>query len=95
MKKVSKIAVTIIISFLMISVINMNIKTKAVNNFKSLNNDNLIISDEDNQLRIFDEQDGRFIKKLEWLSPNGELPGTYEDYLKVHPLNSAFFSEPI
>ena len=38
-------------------------------------------------------QDGRFLKKLEWYSPNGELPGTYEEYLQIHPLKSAYFSD--
>ena len=27
-------------------------------------------------------QDGRYLKKLEWYSPHGEQPGTYEDYLR-------------
>lgn len=39
-------------------------------------------------------QDGRFISKLEWLSPNGELPGTYQEYLSRHPLSTAQFSTP-
>ncbi|UCF49139.1 MAG: hypothetical protein JSU91_05165 [Thermoplasmatales archaeon] len=34
-------------------------------------------------------QDGRFLKKLEWYSPNGELPGTYEEYILLNPLESA------
>ena len=37
------------------------------------------------------KQDGRFIEKLEWLSPNGELPGTYQDYLVKHPNQPAIF----
>ncbi|MCX6661385.1 MAG: Ig-like domain-containing protein [Euryarchaeota archaeon] len=40
------------------------------------------------------EQDGRFIEKLQWYSPNGELPGTYEDYLLNHPYKPARFSTP-
>ncbi|MCK4332384.1 MAG: hypothetical protein KAV40_02265 [Thermoplasmatales archaeon] len=39
-------------------------------------------------------QDGRFISKLHWFSPNGELPGTYEEYLSKHPLTPAQFSTP-
>ena len=39
-------------------------------------------------------QDGRFIKKLEWYSPNGELPGTYSEYLRWHLLIPAHFSIP-
>lgn len=42
----------------------------------------------------FDRQDGRFIKKLEWVSPNGELPGTYGEYLNRHPLQPAQFRTP-
>jgi hypothetical protein len=38
------------------------------------------------------KQDGRFIEKLQWYSPNGELPGTYEDYLENHPYSPARFS---
>ena len=41
-----------------------------------------------------DRQDGRFIEKLQWHSPNGELPGTYKDYIKTHPLTHARFSTP-
>jgi hypothetical protein len=40
------------------------------------------------------EQDGRFIEKLQWYSPNGELPGTYEEYLLNHPYKPARFSTP-
>jgi hypothetical protein len=95
MKKVSKAIATIIISFSMISVINLNVKTTAVNNFISIKDNNLLYQIEENQLELSDEQDGRFIKKLEWVSPNGELPGTYDEYSKIHPLSSAFFSEPL
>ena len=41
-----------------------------------------------------DRQDGRFIKKLEWASPNGELPGTYANYLNRHRLQPAQFRTP-
>jgi len=40
-------------------------------------------------------QDGRYTKKLEWHSPNNELPGTYQEYLQKHPLTSAEFSQPL
>jgi hypothetical protein len=30
-------------------------------------------------------QDGRLIERLQWVSPHGELPGTYRDYLQAHP----------
>ena len=36
-------------------------------------------------------QDGRNIPKLRWVAPNGELPGTYADYLAWHPLTPARF----
>ena len=39
-------------------------------------------------------QDGRFFETLQWYSPNGELPGTYQEYLLNHPLVSACFSTP-
>ncbi len=40
------------------------------------------------------KQDGRFIEKLQWYSPNGERPGTYEDYIFNHPYTPARFSTP-
>jgi hypothetical protein len=39
-------------------------------------------------------QEGGYIKKLQWFSPNGELPGTYEEYIKTHPLQQAEFFKP-
>jgi hypothetical protein len=42
----------------------------------------------------FSKQDGRLIEKLQWYSPNGELPGTYNDYLKKHPITAVHFSTP-
>jgi hypothetical protein len=41
-----------------------------------------------------DGQDGRFLEKLQWYSPNGELPGTYNDYLMTHPITMVHFSSP-
>jgi hypothetical protein len=41
------------------------------------------------------EQDGSSIAKLEWFSPNGELPGNYNEYLSGHPLKPATFSKPL
>lgn len=38
-----------------------------------------------------EERCGKNVKKLEWLSPNGELPGTYAEYLMKHPLSHAEF----
>jgi len=48
----------------------------------------------DNGDRLLNRQDGRLLTKLEWFSPNGELPGTYEKYLQMHPLKPAYFSQP-
>ena len=36
-------------------------------------------------------QDGRFMRKLRWVSPHGELPGTYAEYLQRRPLRPARF----
>lgn len=36
-------------------------------------------------------QDGRQIARLEWVSPRGELPGTYADYMLRRPLTDARF----
>ncbi|MBU0718109.1 MAG: hypothetical protein KJ749_07670, partial [Planctomycetes bacterium] len=38
-------------------------------------------------------QDGRFITRLRWVSPDGSLPGTYAEYLAHHPLTAAEFSD--
>jgi hypothetical protein len=39
-------------------------------------------------------QNGSLLTKLEWYAPNGQLPGTYADYLSNHPLTSAVFTTP-
>lgn len=39
------------------------------------------------------EQDGRKIERLEWVSPDNCIPGTYREYLERHPLKAARFSE--
>ncbi|HEC75927.1 MAG TPA: hypothetical protein ENI33_01550 [Thermoplasmatales archaeon] len=38
-----------------------------------------------------DEGDAQPVAKLQWFSPNGELPGTYEEYILRHPLSPAKF----
>ncbi|HRT41050.1 MAG TPA: hypothetical protein P5223_03210, partial [Phycisphaerae bacterium] len=38
-------------------------------------------------------QDGRFIPRLRWVAPHGELPGTYAEYLLRHPLTPARFAD--
>lgn len=40
------------------------------------------------------KQDGRLIETLQWYSPNQELPGTYQEYLRDHPRIPARFSTP-
>ncbi|HVP12100.1 MAG TPA: dockerin type I domain-containing protein [Phycisphaerae bacterium] len=40
-----------------------------------------------------ERQDGRYIPRLRWTSPHGELPGTHAAYLQSHPLQPACFSE--
>jgi len=45
----------------------------------------------DTENKIRPEQDGRLLNKLIWYSPNGELPGTYEEYIRTHPLKPAIF----
>jgi len=37
-------------------------------------------------------QDGRLLSRLRWVSPHGELPGTYAQYLREHPQQPARFS---
>jgi hypothetical protein len=39
------------------------------------------------------KQDGRNMEKLQWYSPNGELPGTYTEYLQNHPYTPVRFFE--
>lgn len=38
-------------------------------------------------------QDGRFIEKLRWTSPRGEMPGTYREYLARRPAIPGRFRE--
>lgn len=40
---------------------------------------------------LLEERNGEAVKKLEWFSPDGELPGTYVEYLMEHPLTHAEF----
>jgi hypothetical protein len=46
------------------------------------------------ELDTLERQDGRFISKLQWISPTGETPGTYKEYIERHPLTPALFSTP-
>ena len=55
---------------------------------------NLINQDTNEKSDTFIIQDGRNIKRLEWFSPKGELPRTYKEYIKTHPLQLAEFFTP-
>ncbi len=39
-------------------------------------------------------QDGRLVRPLKWVSPDGRGPGTYREYLESHPLAPAQFGMP-
>jgi len=43
------------------------------------------------EARAAERQDGRYLPKLEWVSPHGEQPGTYLAYLDNHPPTAALF----
>jgi len=45
------------------------------------------ISSQSEMSVYWDNADGEPTKNLEWYSPNGELPGTYEEYIRNHPLD--------
>jgi hypothetical protein len=38
-------------------------------------------------------QDGRFIPRLQWTAPPGELPGTYAEYIAARPPTPAWFAD--
>ena len=86
MKMRMKTGIALIIAIFLLLSIGLN--TLTIANRTKLNITEAIGNDE------LKGQDGRFIKKLEWTSPNGELPGTYEEYLEMHPLKPAHFSAP-
>lgn len=44
---------------------------------------------------MLNKQDGQTIEKLIWYAPEGELPGTYDEYLQSHPPTPACFSSPV
>ncbi|KYK25814.1 hypothetical protein AYK20_03945 [Thermoplasmatales archaeon SG8-52-1] len=91
MNKKLKIVVTIIIVISISSFFNLNEKTIVISD--SITNNILTYDKVESLENIY--QDGRFIKKLQWYSPDGKNPGKYEEYLKINPLKSAFFSQPI
>jgi len=85
MKRRMKTGITLIIAIFLLLSIGLN--TMTIANRMELNKTEISIIDD------FNKQDGRFLKKLEWFSPNGELPGTYEEYLQMYPLKPAYFSQ--
>ena len=91
MNKTLKIVVTIIMVISIYSFFNLNEKTIVISD--NITNNILTYDKVESLENIY--QDGRFIKKLQWYSPDGKNPGTYEEYLKINPLKSAFFSQPI
>jgi len=62
--------------------------------FSSTNALNLITQNTNETSDISIIKNDRNIKKLEWFSPNGQLPGTYEEYIQTHPLQTAEFFTP-
>jgi hypothetical protein len=52
------------------------------------------LQEQENHINVTETQDGRYLEKLQWYSPHGELPGTYHKYLQTHPLTPAHFSTP-
>jgi len=65
-----------------------------ITSFSSTSAINLINQNINENTNISIIQEGTHIKKLQWFSPNGELPGTYEEYIKNHPLQPAEFFTP-
>jgi hypothetical protein len=96
MKNSLRVILIIVILFLMTSFIDINVITVGIDDNGRKNRvSNDLFEVGNNSLNLDVEQDGRFIEKLEWFSPNGELPGNYSNYLSKHALSSAFFSEPM
>ena len=87
MKRRMKTGITLIIAIFLLLSIGLN--TMTIANRMELNKTEISIIDD------FNKQDGRFLKKLDWFSPNGELPGTYEEYLQMYPLKPAYFSQSL
>ena len=87
MKRRMKTGITLIIAIFLLLSIGLN--TMTIANRMELNKTEISIIDD------FNKQDGRFLKKLDWFSPNGELPGTYEEYLQMYPLKPTYFSQSL
>ncbi len=73
---------------------NIIITTFLILSLSSIPAHNLIYQNINEKLEISEIQDGRYIKKLQWFSPNGKLPGSYKEYIKTHPLKPAEFFKP-
>lgn len=87
---------TIIIVSLIISMMSFAANGEVAENQNKMDAKNGHISEQSISHTINDPnyQDGRFIERLQWISPDGEMPGTYEDYLRNHPLEPALFFTP-
>lgn len=92
MKKKQNLVLIMSIIILTVSFSPIFSATGSIEKDKKINNEIMFnspeTSDESNR------QDGRFIEKLQWYSPNGELPGTYKEYISNHPLTPARYSRP-
>jgi len=64
---------------------------------QSLENHNLELNDDNyknDKTSTYEKQDGRELQSLDWYAPPGGLPGSYEEYLENHPIQSAQFFQP-
>ena len=95
MKKKLRFVSSILVIFLFTSFFYNNETTVGIISNSNCDTSDFDFKDIINLSIINEKQDGRFIEKLEWLSPNSELPGTYKEYLKNHPLEPAIFSDQI
>ena len=96
MKDALKTAIMLMIVFSLM--LNIGIAAPTTANTierKVINNRLNPLTEENTFFQSTDEQDGRLISLLQWFSPNGELPGTYEEYLQMHPIKHALFSQSL
>jgi len=92
MKKIQGLALIISIIILTMSFSPIFSATRSIKDARKINNETIL--DSSITPSRSDRQDGRYIEKLQWYSPNGELPGTYQQYIRYHPLIPAIFSTP-
>jgi len=91
MKKVHQWVSIIVIVFLIISLAPSNSDDSALNSMEN----KIILENGMIPQKESDEEIEEPVNKLQWTSPNGELPGTYREYLKTHPYTPPSFSVPI